>query len=149
MNPPITLELHRRYLDLIFGHQDKLVIEDSIIVQLTKLLDAEEQYWHVKNNEVWKIKAWKDAAERIEERRRILEEYKDKVDKRKAVLDLLTLKVMENFGLEDRNIAGQLAWNMLMKKNIGAALLLGVNIVDLPELGQKHIIIDGNTELIL
>jgi DNA integrity scanning protein DisA with diadenylate cyclase activity len=144
MNPPqITLELHRRYIERILQQTDYVEIDDNVILALTAALDSTEQYYHVEGKMVYRIKYWKATSERRELLKLQLEEFKTKVDKRKAALAMLTTKVMDEFGFEDRDVARQIAHGILVKNKIGAAMLLGIDLAEVPKLEGKYMVVEG------
>jgi hypothetical protein len=143
MNPPITLDLHRRYLELIFKQADEITVEDDVVRALTIGLDSAEDYYHVEGKVIYRAKYWKSHTERRELLKQQLEKFKADVDKRKSAWDLLTTKVKEQFGFDDEGIARKIAHGMLVKTKVGAALLMGVDLTQVPQITGKYIVIDG------
>jgi hypothetical protein len=143
MNPPITLDLHRRYLELILKQADEVTVEDDVVRALTMALDSNEEYYHVEGKVVYRSKYWKSHTERRELLKAQLEKFKVDVDKRKAAWDILTTKVKDQFGFDDEAIARKIAHGMLVKNKIGAALLMGVDLTQVPQITGKYIVIDG------
>ena len=141
--PQITLALHRRYLEKLLGHHDYMEWDDDVILALTAALDAEENFYHVEGKMIYRSRYWKMASERRELLKQQLEDFKNKVDKRKAALDMLTTKVKEEFGFDDTDAARQIAHGILVKNKMGAALLLGINLAEVPQLSEKYIVIEG------
>ena len=141
--PQITLDLHRRYLERIIKQADYLDVDDDVILALTIALDNEEQYYHVEGKTIYRIKAWKQSLERRERVKIELEAFKKDVDKRKAAWDLLTSKVKEEFGFDDEATARQIAHGILVKNKVGAAMLLGVNLMEVPQISGSYRVIDG------
>ena len=141
--PTLSLELHCRYLELLLKQSDEIEIPDDVIRALTIALDEQEKHYHVEGKKIYRIKYWKQHEERRELLKIELEKFKADVDKRKAAWNLLTLKVKDAFGFEDEAIARKIAHSMLVKNKVGAALLMGVDLTEVPPLTGTYKVIEG------
>ena len=140
--PPLTPDILSDFLNELLGFHDKAQLTRPRLLPLIQLLDPEQQHWHLEGDVVWRIKAWRQSQERLAREKAAADAYNSILFDRKAAFEQLITGVQRKLGIE-REAARVIALTMLKNKTQQAAEFFGVDIKDLPELPNKHVIIEG------
>ena len=142
-SPHLTLSLLNRFLELIVSYQDYKEINDEALLELIKLIDKEEQFWHIEGKKLYKKKSWLKDLDRISRAKREQEEINSIRDIRLRIIRQLQAKLAEEFGIEpDNEQIIKIAVNILKRGKIKAALMLGVDIDNVPDMPTDFYIIN-------
>lgn len=150
-NPTLNQPLLNKFLNLLkFSFSGYCEIEDEDILELIKIIDSKEDFWHVEGRKLYPIKEWRKDLDRIARERREKEEIDAIRDVRMRAIRQLQYKLAEEFGLEkDHEEVIKIAVNILKKNKKIMAAALEVDISDIPDMPIRYMVIDGKTEIIL
>jgi hypothetical protein len=133
----LDLKAHCLYLNEILGDNDRKEIKSKGILELTKLLDAEELYFHVQGNMLWRIGFWKKDQERVEEIKKREAEANAKLDARKQAFYTIAKGVQQKFVGLELNLVYKLTESIVNDNNYGAAFYFTdgkLKLEDVPKL---------------
>jgi len=125
-------------------------LEDDVLLDLIKLIDDQERFWHVDGIKLYKKKAWLESETKKERRRKEDEIISEIKNIRLKVIRQLQYKLAEEFGLESNNEQIiKIAVNILKTGKTKLASILDVDIKDIPDMPVRYTIIDGKVEIVL
>lgn len=138
----LNLSLLNIFLEEIVSYHDFKEVKNKNILEICKLVDHEESFWHVEDNKIWKKKIWLKEESRRESIRKELENLKQIKDSRMSAWKELQIKLAEAVGTE-MELVKDLALKT-MKNKSGLAKLLGVDLTLVPDMPEKYTLIEGN-----
>jgi hypothetical protein len=146
----LTIQQHCRYLNLFLGELDYKECPDKSILELTKILDKEENYYHVESNTLWRIVPWRKAYERDQALKRMMAEENIRLDERKQAYYKLAEGLGRHFKGMDNTILLRMAEKLMNDNNVGAVLFFTNNEIDLekiPKLNRTYLNLDSGLKL--
>lgn len=152
MQLELTLQAHCRYISEILGDNDRRELKDRGLIELTKILDPDELYFHVQGtNMIWRIASWRKDCEKQEELRKRAEIENAKLDARKQAYFDIAAGIQKKFYGLDLNLVYKLAESVVNDDNEGAAYFFtdgAVKLADVPKLPfPKYVNLDTGMKL--
>lgn len=148
----LTPSLLNSLLDNILGHEDHKVLRDceKIIEAIIKL---PSELWHVQIKDgyatLWRKKAWLVELEHQSELRVRSEKYNAVLDERRIKFNELHKALCYTLEIPDCDKNNAYVMKMVEKifkmKSQSAEVLFNINLTNMPELPNKHFVMDPDT----
>lgn len=150
MKPELSVQLHCRYLNLFLGNLSYKECTDKGILELHKILDPNEEYFHIEGSEIWRISPWKKLLEQENERKRQHKEEMDRLDERRRAYYVLLEGLAKEFKGMDNVVLRRLAETLMNTNNAGAVAYFTGGKIDLnsvPTLNRNYTNLDSGLKL--
>ena len=139
-NNDFSLELLRVIGEEILGIKEYKRINDQTLATVFSLVDIEEQYFHMQDDILWRVKDWKASLENYHLRKQISEKERDIRLRRREVYDALKAAIKKETKFLTDILCHIHALTLIHQHNIKAAKFFGVDITNMPE-PYTHIVI--------
>ena len=153
----ITLKLLNSFLNNILKFNDCDQIKDNpeeIVSAVTSLVEASD-YWHIQRTEdgkaiiLWRKKAWLAAEEYKKVQREKSEAYNAVLDERKQEFKKLCRQICYTLEISEDEVDSlvviRMAEKIFKSRSKAAETLFNVNLTNIPELPNKHVVLDCDT----
>ena len=135
----LTLPLLNEFMDEILSYYESKELKSQGLIDLIKAIDKDEKFYHIEDKIVWRKKYWLQHENYIAAMRARHEAITKIADARKAALKSIQLKLAEATGM-DPDVLLPIALNTLRNRK-QLAILLGVDLNDVPDMPEKFTII--------
>lgn len=137
----LTIQLLNRFIEEILGGYEFKEFKDQALIDLIKVIDPTESFYHVDKKKIWKKSAWIKEEEHINKIRQYNKELITIRDKRIFALKSIQIELSKATGMEPE-LLFPLALNVLRNRK-PLADILGVSLKDVPDMPENYSIIEG------